>query len=124
MRKFRLFNLCVLCFLSFFVISTLEANVAWAKRVSYSFVNYSGYTIKNLYITGSSYGKWGTDLLGSSVLSNGNSVSLRYDNSVRYFDVKVVWMDGSDTTWSRVDYRGVWRKTLYREGSTFYLQSN
>ena len=114
------FYLCVLCL----VISTLEANVAWAERVSYSFVNQSGYTIKHLYISASGYSKWPFDLLGTSILRNGDSVNLSYDNNTRYFDVKVVWMDGSDIIWSRVDYRGVWRKTLYREGSTFYLQSN
>ena len=121
MKKLKVVGLC---FLSACIIFTFGVGIALAKRVSYSFINYSGNTIKNLYITGSSYRKWGPDLLGSSVLSNGNSVSLNYDNSVRYFDVKVVWMDGSDTTWSRLDYRGVWRKTLYREGSTFYLRSN
>lgn len=124
MRRSKILRVCVSCFLSVMILSTFGAGSALARRVSYSFVNYSGYTIKNLYITATGYNKWGSDLLGRSVLSNGDSVSLRYDNSTRYFDVKVVWMDGSDTTWSRVDYRSVWRKTLYRDGSTFYLRSN
>lgn len=124
MRKSRLFNVCVLLLMSLLIISTLGATSASAKWVNYNFYNYSGRTIKNLYITSSKYGNWGSDLLKSSVLSNGGSVGLRYDNRVRYFDVKVVWMDGSSVTWSSYDYRSVWRITLYRKGSTYYIKGN
>ena len=114
----------ILCLLSVFFLSMLDAKSAFAKRVSYSFVNYSGRTVKRLYITGYDYNNWGSDILGDSVLSNGDSVSLNYDNKVRFFDVKVVWMDNSSTTWKKFSYKSVWRVTLYRDGSTYYLKGN
>ncbi len=121
MRKFKL---CVLCFLSVFIIFTFGTGIALAKRVSYSFVNYSGYTVKNLYITGTGYDRWGKDLLGKSVLNNGDGIRLTYDNKTRYFDIKVVWMDGSDSICRSHDYKSVWRVTLFRDGSSFYVKNN
>ena len=124
MKRFKLSRACSLCLLSLFILFSFGANVASARWISYSFVNYSGYTIKNLYISASGYNKWGKDLLGKSVLQNGDSVSLRYNNDSRYFDIKVVWMDGSNSTCSRHDYKSVWRVTLYKKGSTFYVKNN
>ena len=124
MRRSRCLGLCLMCLLSVLFITTFGVGTASAKWVKYSFVNYSGRTIKALYITSSGYDKWGKDLLGNSVLYNGNSVSLQYSNEYRYYDVKIVWNDGSDTTWSKVDYKSVWRKTLYLDGSTYYIKSN
>lgn len=124
MKKSRLLNVCLLCLLSLFFFSMLGADPALAKRVSYNFFNYSGYTIKSLYITAHGYNSWGSDLLGGSVLRNGNSVNLRYDTSRRYFDVKVVWLNNTTTTWTSYDYKGVWRVTLYEKNSKFYLESN
>jgi hypothetical protein len=124
MRKSKLFNVCVLLLMSLLIVSTLGATSASARWVNYTFYNYSGRTIKSLYITGSRYGSWGSDLLRQSILSNGGSVGLRYDNKVRFFDVKVVWMDGSSTTWKKHDYRSAWRITLYRKGSTYYIKNN
>lgn len=124
MRKSKLINLCAVCLLSVLMLSSFGAGTASAKWVSYSFVNYSGYTIKRLYISDSRSGVWGKDLLGSSVLANGNSVRLKYNNRARYFDIKVVWMDDSTSTCSRHDYKSVWRVTMYRDGSSFYVRNN
>ena len=88
-------------------------------------MNYSGRTIKKLYITGSSSGDWGKDILGSSVLSNGDSVNLRYNDSVRYFDIKIVFMDDDYLTYWKYDYRSVWRVTLFRKDyDTYSVRSN
>ena len=126
MRKSsKLFNICIVCLMSILILSALGAGQAYAKWVNYSFVNHSGRTIKNLYITSTGYDSWGKDLLGSSVLSNGESVGLRYNNNVRYFDLKVVFMDNDYVTFSRYDYRSIWRVTIYRSGSNRYtIQGN
>ena len=106
------------------MLSTLGADSALAKWINYSFKNYSGHTIKNLYISSSGYRKWGDDMCGSSVLSNGESLSMRYNNTSRYFDIKVVWMDGSSATWSKRDFKGMWRLTLFKNGSNYYITNN
>ena len=124
-RNSRLRNVCAICLLSVMILSVLGADVASAKWRNYSFVNYSGRTIKRLYITGSSSGNWGKDILGSSVLSNGDSVNLRYNDSVRYFDIKIVFMDDDYLTYWKYDYRSVWRVTLFRKDyDTYSVRSN
>ena len=124
-RSSKLLNVFAIFLLSILVLSVLGADVASARWRNYSFVNYSGRTIKRLYITGSSSGNWGDDILGSSVLSNGDSVSLRYNDSVRYFDIKVVFMDDDYLTYWRYDYRSVWRVTLFRKDyDTYSVRSN
>ena len=124
MKKSKLFKICSLCFFSMLFFSMCGADSAYAKWVTYSFKNYSGRTIKSLYVSSSGYNKWGDDMCGSSVLSSGESLSMKYNNRTRYFDVKVVWMDGSSTTWSKKDFKAMWRLTLYRNGSTYYLTNN
>ena len=124
MRRSKLLNLCALCLLSVLILSTFGAGTAFAKWVNYTFKNYSGRTIKRLYISSSGYDKWGDDMCGSSVLSNGESLSMRYNNTSRYFDIRVVWMDDSKATWSKYDFKGMWRLTLYDEGSVYRISKN
>ena len=116
MKRSKQFKLSIICSLSIMFLFALGAKQASAKWVNYSFVNHSGLTIKNLYITSSGYGNWGKDLLGSSVLHNGNRVNLRYNNNSRYFDVKVVFMNNDYVTFMRSNYGYAKRITLYRSG--------
>ncbi len=125
MRKSsKLLNVCAVCLLSMLVLSMLGADEASAKWKNYSFKNYSGRTIKNLYISRSGYDKWGNDMCGSSVLSHGESLNMRYDNKYHYFDIKVVWMDNTHSTWSKYNFRSMWRLTLYRDGSVYRISKN
>ena len=125
MKNSKLCKVCALCFLSVLILSTFGAKSAFAKWKSYSFFNYSGHIVKYLYITATGYDSWGKDLLGSSVLGSGDSVSLRYNDKYRYYDVKVVFSDGDDLIFRKSDFRNVWRKTLFhRSGTTYTLKSN
>ncbi len=121
MKKYKLFFLCLL---SVLVFTAFGSGTAFARWKSYSFHNHSGRIIKYLYITSSGSGDWGGDLLGSEVLGSGDSVSLRYNDDVRFFDVKVVFSDGSDVTFWKADYKNVWRKTIFHRGGTTYTLSS
>ena len=121
--KFKSFKLSVLLvLLVFFSICGVES--ASAKWRSYPFYNYSGKTVKYLYITGGGMKSWGKDLLGKGVLKPGQHVSLRYSDDVDYFDIKVVYSDGEEAIWWNYDYNGVWRLSLYRDGRTNVLHRN
>ena len=124
MRRFKFVNVCCVFLLSVVILSLIGADLASARWINYSFVNRSGRTIKNLYISQAGYRYWGDDMLGNSVLSHGSSWSMRYNNTSRYFDIKVVWMDGSSVTWDNYDFRGMWRLTLRRRGSRYSISKN
>ena len=110
--------------LAAFLVALPQSSVSATQWIDYRFVNHTGYTIKELYITRTGYNNWGTDLLGSSVLSNGESKGLRYNTDWRYWDVKIVFMNNEVITWSHVDYSGTWRKTVYRDGSRYMISNN
>lgn len=120
----KLDKLCVLCLASILILSDFGSDSAHAKMKEYSFVNYSERAIRSLYITPSSYDKWGKDLLKGTVLKNGDSYTIRYSDTIRYFDIKVVWTDGSNVTWTEYDYSSIWRLTLFRNVFQYYLRKN
>lgn len=125
MKRFKLFNAFLSCLLSVLILSTIGADSAFARWIDYSFVNYSGRIIKYLYITATGYDSWGSDILGSSVLGNGDRVGLRYNDDYRYYDVKVVFSDGSDVVFGGHDYRSLWRLTIFHKGgNTYTISSN
>lgn len=122
MKKSKMF---FVCFMSVLILSTFEADTASAKWRNFSFINYSGRIVKYLYISQSGYDRWGYDILGSStVLGNGDSHSCRYDDRYRYFDVKVIFADGSDAIFVNHDFRRLWRLTLFNRGGTYTIRSN
>lgn len=66
--------------------------------------NRTGYTIMYMYVSPDSSGSWEEDVLGSDVLSNGQTrrVTLRgYSSPI--FDIKLVDSDGDSYTFWKVD---------------------
>lgn len=125
MKKSKLFNVGLLCLLSSVIISVFGVNIALAKMQNVTFVNYSGKNIYFLYVSESSYNKWGQDLVGKGqVLYNGGSNSFRYNNKYRYYDIKVVFGDGSDAVWDNYDLRSAWKLTIYQDGSRYRIKKN
>lgn len=123
MKRFNSFKRRVVVF-SLLLVSVLWTNAALAARKNFDFVNYSGNTIRYLYISSSDDPRWGYDILGSSVLANGYSVGCWYDNRYRYFDVKVIFSSGQEAVFSMHDFRSMWRLTIFRRGSTYYIRNN
>lgn len=124
MRNFKLRSVCGVLLLAAIILSTFGAGTASARRRNFSFVNYSGRIVSYLYITQSAYRKWGHDLIGSTVLANGDSCGCWYDDRIRYFDVRVVFSDGSDAVFMRHSFRGLWRLTLFNRNGTYTIRSN
>ena len=123
-KKFKQFKLPVICLLSVMIIAAFGASTASAKWINFQFKNFSGRTIMRLYVSQHNYRKWGEDMCGDSVLRNGEVASIRYNDRSRYFDIKVVWMDGSDSIWENYDFKNMWRLTLFQDGSTYRISKN
>lgn len=122
-HNFKLRNMCGVCLLAVIVLSTFGSDSAYAKHVDYLLNNLSGRVIRNLYIYASGH-KNLKDMLGSSVLVNGDTWSMWYENKYRYFDIIIVWSDGSTAEWYRYDFRGMWRLTVYRDGDYYRIRKN
>ena len=119
------FKFCVALVLVMLCLCVFNVGTASAKWRNFSFVNYSGKIISYLYISRVGYNKWGDDILGSSVLGQGDSHPCRYNDSYRYFDVKVVFSDGRDAVFSGHDFRSLWRLTIFQRNSGGYtIRSN
>ena len=89
MRK-SIFGLLVLLLL-------FTAASAQAQQVNLRIVNNTGYTIWYLYVSPSSSGSWGSDLLGNTVLPSGSEFNLTVQNGVSY-DIRLIDEDGDSYT--------------------------
>ena len=122
--KSKLFRLSVL-FIFLLLFSLSEAKMASAKWKKYPFYNYSGRTVKYLYISSSGYDKWGKDLLGKNILKPGQHVNLQYNDDTVLFDIKIVFAGDDDVyTWSKYNFKSMWRLSLYRDGSSYRINKN
>ena len=124
--RFRIFGLCG-GFVLF--LSVLIAEAASAKLVSCSFVNYRSRLVVSVHMSLPGEGNWGSDILKSSVVDNGDAYTFSYEDDfysyARYVDVKMVCWDGGDLIFRNLDLKGLWRITLFwKEGSTYSLQRN
>lgn len=83
--------------LAIFAVSLLTMPVeAVDRRVRIH--NETGLTMVKFYSTNSGATKWGSDVLGNSVLEPGGSIRLNFDNNEGYcnFDFRAVFEDGTD----------------------------
>ena len=126
MKKSKLYSISLM---SAIILSMFTIGTASAKSVRCSFENHSGTVVKYLYMSPHSYDNWGEDLLGNTVLWNGESGSFRYNNNfrvyARYYDIKVVFANGDYVTFWNIDFKGLWRLTFFwKNGSTYSIKRN
>ena len=108
----------------FFVAAVqVPALAAWKDL---KVINYTGYTIKKLYISQSDSDSWGDNLLGSETLKNGDTTNIRYNGDFTYYDLKIVFMNDSHREWignKRLNFDGVRRITIYHKRNEFLSMS-
>ena len=120
----RLATLVRVLVLAAFLVTAIQFP-ALAVRRDFTFVNHSGLTILQLYVSRTGYDSWGSDLLGSSMLESGESVNLWYDDYYTNFDVKVVFTGSTpDAIFSSHSFNSLWRLTIYRRDGRFWITSN
>lgn len=78
-----------------FVVSLASAVSAQDRHVR--IINNTGYDLYHFYSTNSGSTRWGHDVLGSQILSNGSYMTLNFDNANGYceFDFRAEFEDGS-----------------------------
>ena len=84
-------------------------------RQDFALVNRTGYQINELYVGASSSDSWGDDLLRRSVLPDRGGVNVTFAQASREcrWDIKVVYDDGDESEFLRVDLCRVSRLTLF-----------
>jgi hypothetical protein len=106
-------------FLASLAAATLALGAAPAAqaqgRQDFALVNRTGYQINEVYVGPSSSPNWGRDLLGRNVLPNGNVFSVRFpqNHPECQWDIKVVYDDGDESQFMRVNLCRVSRVNLY-----------
>lgn len=67
--------------------------------------NNTGYTLYRFYSTNSGSSKWGRDVMGSTVLPNGGSMVMNFDNAKGYclFDFRAIFDGGIELTRAQVN---------------------
>src|SRR5258708_20705923 len=74
---------------------------AHADCIRVRFDNESGKTIRHLYVSPSTFGRWGNDVLGSDVIYPGDAeaISVCFNSNDDNYDFKAVYNDGSSDEW-------------------------
>ncbi len=85
------------------LLSTGLAGAASAQcDTSFTLVNRSGVTVQEFFFGSSAQRSWGTDQLGTNVLTNGQTMRFRARNAGAN-DFKIVWANGETAELMRVD---------------------
>ncbi len=111
LKSLRIFFLATLFVMAF-------SAVAFAGAQDFTLVNNTGYDIHYVNVSPSSSNDWQNDILGSSILPNGNSVDVTFNtNDVQYWDIQATFEDGSSLSWSSIDLLSVATVTLNGDGT-------
>jgi hypothetical protein len=105
MRKLRASRL-LLTGVSAFALALLFAQSALADPRDFHLTNNSSVDLAYVYVSPSAAADWGDDVMGSDVLSAGQSVDLsfrRFDGSTCNYDLKVIGVGGEEGYLYKVD---------------------
>ena len=94
-----------------------------------SVTNSTGYTIAEIYMSPSRTYDWEEDILGRDLLDDGGVVEIDFRRSVETcdWDLKVVYGDGEEAVWDRLDLCEDWQFELFynaRSGDTHLTSSH
>ncbi|MFT4934139.1 MAG: hypothetical protein ACI9LT_000813 [Pseudoalteromonas distincta] len=83
----------------------LAAAPAMAGDQDFTLSNGTGYTIEQVYVAPSRSDNWEEDVMGADVLGDGEEVDIVFDaaEGACSFDLKVIYDDGEEAVWSRLD---------------------
>ncbi len=82
---------------------TTTSSGSYDRRVT--IINNTNVSMREFYGSNAGSGSWEEDILGTSVLPSGSSVSINFDDGSGYcnFDFKAVFSDGSSLVDNNVD---------------------
>ncbi|MFH5927233.1 hypothetical protein [Roseomonas xinghualingensis] len=93
------------------------------SHLDFKLVNRTGYQIDQVFVGRSDSTSWENDVLGRRVLSDGRFLNIRFNPNSRscHWDLKVIYNDGDQGQWSRLNLSNISQVTLYwnrRNGTT------
>ena len=101
--------------LAAFLVTAVQSSAEASRTLK--FVNYTGATIRSIYLNG-------TNVLGGDLGNRSSTTATINERSGSYFDIKIVFSDGSDWYWNNTDLHTVWKITFIRNGSKIRAQWN
>lgn len=100
------------------VLAAAFVGSAFAGAQDFVLVNRTGRDIYYVNISPSSTNDWEEDILGSDVLENGDSVTVRFGiGNTRYWDIQAEFEDQSTISWYNIDLLETYKVTLRRDGT-------
>ena len=94
------------------------SSVAFAGAQDFVLVNNTGFPIYKVNVSAASTNSWEEDILGSSVLMNGESIRVNFGaGNTQYWDIQAIFEDGSSLAWYNIDLLSTYQVTLNNDGS-------
>lgn len=78
---------------------------ALADVQDFVFINSTGRTVAELYVSPSKTNDWEEDVLGTDTLADGGRTTINFsgDSDACLYDIKLVHDDGDSATWNAID---------------------
>lgn len=102
-------------------LALLASTAALAQaQQDFTIINATGYRIDEVYVAPTKSEDWEGDVLGRDVLGDGDEVEIQFSpkEQVCYYDIRIVWDDGSDADWHGFNLCEVSRITLHYNRKT------
>ena len=97
------------------------SSVAFAGAQDFTLVNNTGYPIYQVNVSAASTNSWEEDILGSTVLMNGESLNVTFNvGNQQYWDIQAIFEDGSGIAWYNIDLLSVAQVTLNGDGTASF----
>ena len=103
------------------VLGGLSGQARAEAKQDFTLINKTGYEIKEVYVSPNNSDDWEDDVLGKTVLEDGNKVEIKFHRSATgcKWDLKVVYTDdGSSAVWHGVDLCEISKITIKYNRST------
>ena len=87
-----------------------------AADQDFTVVNRTGYQIDDIWVSASSSGRWGRELMGrGNVLVDGDSYDVNFPRSASgcQYDLKVKYNDGDEATWTGINVCNISKVSLF-----------
>jgi hypothetical protein len=93
------------CALAAVAASSVSAAVPQNRRLDFTLVNKSTYTVVELYVSPTTEDEWGEDVLGRDVLGDDEKVDIQFSRSETTcsWDLKIVDDEGDEVTWTKLN---------------------
>jgi len=127
MKPTRVLKTAALAVVGAVVMFAAVRVVLAATNLDFTLHNDTGKSIHELYVSGHDDDDWGDDVLGRDILTQGEAVEIKFSKGKQSaaYDLKVIFDDKTNSTWSNFDLTQITDITLYfKDGTPFAHSEN